>query len=90
MTEAFSDLLDDLHEHIERELTRVPPAVAQALLHTDTPLSTMELLRRLARPGRGFADLGPRRLAATGEHFEGLHGHDGGEVGAAESAGANR
>lgn len=56
MSEDLAAFLDDLSLHIEREISKVPAPLAQALLRDDSPLSTVELLRILARPEKA-ADL---------------------------------
>lgn len=49
MPEALAEFLDEISLHIEREIAKVPPVVAQALLRDDSPLSTVEMLRFLAQ-----------------------------------------
>ncbi len=67
MSEALAEFLDDISLHIEREIAKVPPAVAQALLRDDSPLSTAEMLRILARRGAD-SDSGPREDRADAGH----------------------
>jgi hypothetical protein len=52
MHHQLADFLDELNEHIERELTKVPAPVAEALLDAQSGLSTADLLRILAKPER--------------------------------------
>jgi hypothetical protein len=56
MSDDLAAILDDISLHIEREISKVPPPVARALLRDDSPFSTMELLRILAQPEKA-ADL---------------------------------
>lgn len=56
MSEDLAAFLDDLSLHIEREISKVPPPVARALMRDDSPFSTVELLRILAQPEKA-ADL---------------------------------
>ena len=49
MPEALAEFLDEISLHIEREIAKVPPTLAQALLRDDAPFSTAEMLRILAR-----------------------------------------
>lgn len=67
MPDELADFLDELNLHIEREIAKAPPPVAEALRRADTGLSTTELLRVLARSDDA-ADLLERATAggATG------------------------
>jgi hypothetical protein len=49
MSDSLAEFLDDLNHHIERELAKVPAPLANSLLHGDSPLSTVEMLRFLAK-----------------------------------------
>ncbi len=49
MPEALAEFLDEISQHIEREIAKVPPTLAQSLLRDDAPFSTAEMLRILAR-----------------------------------------
>ncbi len=49
MPEALAEFLDEISLHLEREIAKVPPTLAQALLRDDAPFSTAEMLRILAR-----------------------------------------
>lgn len=52
MSEDLAAFLDDISLHIEREISKVPAPLAQALRRDDSPLSTAEVLRILAQPER--------------------------------------
>jgi hypothetical protein len=67
MSEALAEFLDDISLHIEREIAKAPPGVARALLRDDSPLSTAEMLRILARRDAAddHRDAGNRSASAT-------------------------
>lgn len=67
MSDALSDFLDDISLHIEREIAKAPPGMAQTLLRDDSPLSTGEMLRILARRDTA-AGQGARENRADAEH----------------------
>jgi hypothetical protein len=67
MSEALAEFLDEISSHIEREIAKVPPGVAQALLRDDSPLSTVEMLRILAQRDAS-ADRSARESRADVEH----------------------
>jgi len=56
MLEALAEILDDLGNHIETEMARVPAPVARALLSEESPFTTVDVLRILAQPDKA-ADL---------------------------------
>jgi hypothetical protein len=58
MPDRLADFLDELNEHIERELTNAPAPVAEALRHAHSGLSTVDLLRILAGSGSGRTAFG--------------------------------
>ena len=61
MPEALAEFLDEISLHIEREISKVPAPVAQALLRDDSPFSTAEVLRILAHPEKATDLLGSDR-----------------------------
>lgn len=67
MSQDLAAFLDDLSLHIEREISKVPAPVAQALLRDDSPFSTVEMLRILAQPERAADLIGAN--AGTGAPF---------------------
>ena len=67
MSEALAEFLDEISSHIEREIAKVPPGMAQALLRDDSPLSTVEMLRILAQRDAS-ADRSAREDHADLEH----------------------
>ena len=65
MSQDLAAFLDDLSLHIEREISKVPAPVAQALLRDDSPFSTVELLRILAQPEKAADLVGAGSRAET-------------------------